>query len=200
MKVTEEGLALIRRFEGFRSEAYRDAVGVWTIGYGHTSMAGPPKVTAGLRISAEEGAAILARDVEHFAAGVAQLVKVPISDTQFSALVSFAYNVGLGAFRASSVLKAVNEGDFPAVPHRLGLWVRAGGKTLPGLVKRRAMEGELFASRPAPPADTPAPPRPLPPTPAPPPQTEPRRSWGAALLALLHVTWNLILNHKKEGR
>lgn len=146
MMMTEEGLALIRRLEGFRSEAYRDAVGVWTIGYGHTSMAGPPAVTAGLRITAEEGAAILARDVEAVAQGVRKAVTVELSDNQFSALVSFAYNVGLGAFRASSVLKTVNAGAFADVPARLALWVKAGGKTLPGLVRRRALEGELFAA------------------------------------------------------
>lgn len=145
MRVTQEGLDLIRRFEGFRGEAYRDAVGVWTIGYGHTTMAGPPRVTPGLRLSREEAAAILARDVEKFSVGVRQAVTVPLNEAQFSALVSFAYNVGLGALRSSSVLKAVNAGDFAAVPQRLALWVKAGGRALPGLVKRRAAEGALFS-------------------------------------------------------
>lgn len=154
MKVTDEGLALIRRFEGFRSKAYRDVVGVWTIGYGHTSMAGPPEVTPGLRITREEGAAILARDVETFANGVRDSVTVPLTDAQFSALASFAYNVGLGAFRRSSVLKAVNARDFAAVPRRLNLWVKAGGRTLAGLVRRRAAEGALFASDEAPSPET----------------------------------------------
>lgn len=146
MKMTEEGLALIRQFEGFREAAYRDAVGVWTIGYGHTSMAGPPVVTPGLRISREQGADILACDVDLFARGVAAALSVPLNDAQFSSLVSFAYNVGLGNFRKSSVLRAVNAGDFAAVPKRLNLWVKAGGRTLPGLVKRRVAEGALFAS------------------------------------------------------
>ena len=145
MRMTEEGLALIRSFEGFRGEAYRDAVGVWTIGFGHTSMAGPPEVTPALRITREEANAILARDVEKFAGGVREAVKVPLNDAQFSALVSFAYNVGLGALRGSSVLKAVNARDFAEVPRCLNLWVKARGRTLPGLVKRRAVEGALFA-------------------------------------------------------
>lgn len=161
MRMTEEGLALIRRFEGFRSGAYRDAVGVWTIGYGHTSMAGAPTVTPGLRISAAEGAAILARDVKIFADGVAAMVKTPLTDQQFSALVSFAYNVGLGNFRRSSVLKAVVAGDLQAVPRRLNLWVKAGGRTLPGLVRRRAAEGAMFVAggrdAPAPDSGLPAP-------------------------------------------
>jgi len=145
MRMTEEGLALIRRFEGLRHEAYRDAVGVWTIGYGHTSAAGPPHVSPGLRLSDAEAATVLARDVEMFAAGVRNCLRVTLDDHQFSALVSFAYNVGLGNFRSSSVLKAVNAGDKEAVPRRLNRWVKAGGRILPGLVTRRAAEGALFA-------------------------------------------------------
>lgn len=145
MKVTAEGLALIRHFEGFRNKAYRDAVGVWTIGYGHTGMAVPPAVSPGMTISDAEGIKILERDVDVFARGVSRSVTAALTDPQFSALVSFAYNVGLGNFEKSSVLKAVNAADFAAVPRRLNLWIKAGGRILPGLVKRRAAEGALFA-------------------------------------------------------
>jgi lysozyme len=145
MNVTNEGLALIKRFEGFKAKAYRCPAGVWTIGYGHTAMAGAPGVKAGMSVSREEASAILKRDVERFADGVRQALTVTLDDRQFSALVSFAYNVGLGAFRSSSVLKAVNAGDLAAVPRRLGLWVKAQGRVLPGLVKRRAAEASLFA-------------------------------------------------------
>jgi lysozyme len=144
MQMTEEGLALIREWEGFRGRAYRDAVGAWTIGFGHTSLAGAPEVSPGLEISREQAEKILARDVETFAHGVASAVTVTLSGNEFSALVSFAYNVGLGNFRSSSVLKAVNAGDRAAVPRRVQLWVKAGGRTLPGLVKRRAAEAALF--------------------------------------------------------
>jgi GH24 family phage-related lysozyme (muramidase) len=144
VKVNEQGLALIRKFEGLRTGAYRDAAGVWTIGYGHTSCAGPPRVGRGMKITRTEAASILARDVAGFAEGVASHVRVPLSDGQFSALVSFAYNVGLENFRKSSVLRAVNDGDCSAVPRRLSLWVKAGGKVLPGLINRRAAEGALF--------------------------------------------------------
>ncbi len=147
MKMTNEGLALIKRFEGLRLDAYRDVVGVWTIGYGHTANAGAPIVTSGQKITEEEAHTILARDVEQFANGVRNSVTVDISDAQFSALVSFAYNVGLGAFRQSSVLAAVNERNFDAVPRRLNLWAKAGGRMLPGLLRRRAAEGELFVSK-----------------------------------------------------
>lgn len=144
MQMTEEGLALIREWEGFRGRAYRDAVGVWTIGFGHTSMAGAPEVSPGLEISRAQAEKILAHDVETFARGIASAVTATLSGNEFSALVSFAYNVGLGNFRSSSVLKALNAGDRAAVPRRLQLWVKAGGRTLPGLVKRRAAEAALF--------------------------------------------------------
>lgn len=144
MRMTEEGLALIREWEGFRGRAYRDAVGIWTIGFGHTSMAGAPEVSPGLEISHAQAEKILAHDVETFARGVASAVTATLSDNEFSALVSFAYNVGLGNFRSSSVLKALNAGDRAAVPRRLQLWVKAGGRTLPGMVKRRAAEAALF--------------------------------------------------------
>ena len=146
MKVNEEGLAMIRTFEGFRGKAYRDAVGVWTIGFGHTSMAGPPQVKPGMTVTRDKATQILARDIETFAEGVAGLLTSEVTSNQFSALVSFAYNVGLGNFRKSSVLKAVNAGDHDVVPRRLALWNKAGGRVLPGLVKRRAAEAALFAT------------------------------------------------------
>lgn len=107
-------------------------------------MAGPPRVIQGLKISKAEAAIILRRDVETFADGVRDALRRDVSANQFAALTSFAYNVGLGHFRSSSVLKAVNRGDFEAVPRRLQLWIKAGPRVLPGLVKRRAAEAQLF--------------------------------------------------------
>lgn len=144
MHMTEEGLALIRRFEGYRGKAYRCPAGIWTIGYGHTSQAGPPVVSEGLEIDRATAAGILARDVDVFAGEVRRLLSVELSPQQFSALVSFSYNVGVGNLRKSPVLRAVNAGDFAAVPRRLQLWNKAGGRVLPGLVKRRAAEAALF--------------------------------------------------------
>jgi lysozyme len=146
MKMTEEGLALIRAFEGFRSEAYRCPAGVWTIGYGHTSRAGPPEVTSRLNMTEPEAAAVLARDVDSFMREVRACLKRELTDAQFSALVSFAFNVGIGNLKSSSVLKAINSGDLDSVPRRLNLWVKAGGRVLPGLVRRRAAEAQLFLS------------------------------------------------------
>lgn len=108
MKMTDGGLALIKRFEGFRGTAYHCPSGVWTIGYGHTSQAGPPSVVRGMQLSEPAAEDVLRADVEVFAKGVTSLLRGNISEAQFSALVSFAYNIGLGAFRSSSVLKAVN--------------------------------------------------------------------------------------------
>lgn len=144
MDTNAKGLELIKKYEGFRSNAYRDPVGIWTIGYGHTSAAGAPVVTANMNISKEEGEKILRRDLAKFEDAVQRAVKVPLNSNQFSALVSFCYNVGEGAFKSSSVLKAVNARNFSEVPRRLSLWNKAGGKVLPGLVKRRAAEGALF--------------------------------------------------------
>lgn len=145
MRMTEEGVSLIKRFEGFRAHAYRDAAGAWTIGYGHTSAAGEPQVRADLTVTKAEAGLILKRDVDSFAQGVRRLLKVALTPAQFSALVSFAYNVGLSNFSTSSVLKAVNAGEPALVPRRLQLWVKANGRVLPGLVRRRAAEAALFA-------------------------------------------------------
>jgi GH24 family phage-related lysozyme (muramidase) len=144
MTVNSAGFALIKAYEGFRAKAYLCPADVWTIGYGHTSMAGPPDVKRGMQITRDEAERILIEDTGKFAARVQALIRGSLNDNQFSALVSFAYNVGVGAFRDSSVLRAVNAGDLAAVPRRLALWVKAGGRTLPGLVKRRASEGQLF--------------------------------------------------------
>jgi lysozyme len=145
MKITSEAIQLIKAAEGFRGNAYPDATGIWTIGYGHTSAAGSPIVHQGMVITREEGESILAKDIDIFVRGLRPLLKRDLTDRQFSALISFAYNVGLGNVARSSVLTAINAGDFEAVPRRLALWVKAGGKTLPGLVRRRAAEAAMFA-------------------------------------------------------
>jgi lysozyme len=144
MQVNASGMALIENFEGCRTKAYQDCVGIWTIGYGHTSSAGPPTVVPGMMISKDEALAILKTDVGNFSKGVEACLRVPLNDNQLSALVSFAYNIGLSEFRKSSVLQAVNAGEFHAVPAFMAMWIKAGGKVVPGLVARRAAEGALF--------------------------------------------------------
>ena len=143
--INSEGLAHIRQWEGLELSAYRDVAGIWTIGYGHTAAAGPPAPAAGMRISETEAVAILQRDLRQFEAAVESKVKVPLNDNQFAALVSFCFNVGAGAFGKSTLLKKLNAGNYDAVPSELAKWVKAGGKTVKGLVNRRAAEAGLWA-------------------------------------------------------
>ena len=188
-RINQAALELIKQFEGFRSRAYRDSVGVWTIGYGHTSRAGPPAVRPGMRITREEGERILRRDVEKFAAGVEKALgrhAARLNDNQFGALVSFAYNVGVGALKRSSVLKAVKAGRLDDVPGKLMLWTRAGGRRLKGLVRRRKAEGELFMTPvKAPPRTRPKPTQPPVRPPARPAGSKPSVNPLAALLRAL---------------
>ncbi|MCC2110947.1 MAG: lysozyme [Hyphomicrobiales bacterium] len=142
----QAGIDLIKRFEGLRLTAYLDAVGIRTIGYGHTSMAGSPRVTAGMTITEPQAEAILLNDLKKYEKAVRHAVEVPLNDNQYAALVSFCYNVGPGNFRKSSALRYLNQGHYDQVPRRLALWNKAGGRVLRGLVRRRKAEGELFAT------------------------------------------------------
>jgi lysozyme len=148
MNISETGLKLITQFEGLRLKAYRCPAGVWTIGYGHTSAAGAPEVRDGMRISAEDAEGILRRDLAGFEAAVVGMVKTNISQVQFDVLVSFAYNCGVGALKASTLLKRVNASAFDAVPAELMKWTKAKGKELPGLVRRRRAEAALWRGLP----------------------------------------------------
>ncbi|GAB4068638.1 lysozyme [Ancylobacter sonchi] len=143
--VNEAGLALIKQWEGRRLTAYKDPVGVWTIGYGHTAAAGPPAVKRGQKISEAQAEALLRADLAQYEAAVEAAVTVPLTDNQFAALVSFCFNVGPGNFRGSTLLKKLNAGDRSAVPGELAKWNRAGGKVLAGLANRRAAEAGLWA-------------------------------------------------------
>lgn len=144
MNTNKAGIALIKEFEGFRSKAYKDAVGVWTIGYGHTSMAGPPDVKRGLTITNAEGEKILKRDLVKYENAVADLLKVEVSSNQFSAMVSLCYNIGPANFKKSSVIRFVNKRQWQNAANAFALWNKAGGRVLAGLTRRRAAEAALF--------------------------------------------------------
>ena len=144
MRLNAAGLKLIKSFEGWRGTAYRDPVGIWTIGYGHTSMAGPPEVYPGMKINRKQGEEILVGDIDVFAREIRPHIRVRLNENQYSALLSFAYNVGSTNFKRSSVLRYVNARKFADVPARLLLWNKAGGRVLRGLTRRRAAEGALF--------------------------------------------------------
>ncbi len=139
-RVNAEAEALIKRWEGLRLQAYPCAAGVWTIGYGHTR-----DVRAGDVITQAQADACLRADLRMFEAAVDAAVQVDLNDGQFGALVSFAFNVGVAAFRRSSLLRRLNAGDYDAVPVELARWNRAAGRVLPGLVNRRAAEAGLWA-------------------------------------------------------
>ncbi|WP_455476326.1 lysozyme [Bartonella sp. B17] len=143
-KISKEGLALIKQWEGLRLHAYKDAVGVWTIGYGHTAQTGKPSVQEGMQITEKQAEILLQEDLKQFEKAVECAVNQFLTDEQFAALVSFCYNVGIKAFHNSTLLKKLNEGDYEAVPAELQKWTKAGGKRLQGLVYRRAAEAGLW--------------------------------------------------------
>jgi len=144
MKMSADGLALVKEFEGLRLKAYKCPAAVWTIGYGHTSSAGAPIVTSDLEITRDEAEEVLRRDMGQYEDGVRKLVTIGITQGQFDALVDFAYNAGVGALAKSTLLKRVNAGKFDEVPAEFMKWTRGGGKELPGLVRRRRAEVKLW--------------------------------------------------------
>lgn len=145
MRTSPKGRAFIGTQEGLRLHAYQDAKGVWTIGYGHTSMAGTPHVSPGLIISAEEATQILARDLTKFEQQVLAEVKHALNQNQFDALVSFTYNLGAGNLRDLVRDSGLNQGNVAAVPRHMTAYDRAGGHLLADLVRRRAAEAAMFA-------------------------------------------------------
>lgn len=146
MQVSNKGISLIKQFEGLRLKAYQDSVGVWTIGYGWTQPVDGKKVGPGMQIDRATADRLLKCGVVQYEQGVNQLVKVKITQGQFDALVSFAYNLGLRSLSTSTLLKKLNAGDKAGAADEFGQWVNAGGKRLNGLVARRAAEREMFLS------------------------------------------------------
>ena len=122
MKMSPAGRKVLADREGRRRSAYRDSVGVWTIGIGHTSAAGPPRVTPGLTITEAECDAIFARDLRQYETGVAKAVRVPMTQHEFDALVSFCYNIGIGGLARSSAVRLLNAGEREKAGEALLLW------------------------------------------------------------------------------
>jgi len=136
------GLSLTEQFEGCELTAYQDQVGVWTIGYGHTG----PDVVAGLTITQDQAQALLAQDVQSAAACVNNSVTVQLSQDEFDALVDFVFNLGVGAFESSTLLRDLNAANFTAAAAQFDLWDHAGGAVVAGLLRRRQAETALFES------------------------------------------------------
>lgn len=146
MQISKTGIELIKRFEGLELKAYQDSVGVWTIGYGWTQPVDGKKICPGMVIDQATADRLLKCGVVQYEQGVNQLVKVKITQGQFDALVSFAYNLGLRSLSTSTLLQKMNTGDKQGAANEFGRWVNAGGVKLNGLVMRRAAERELFLS------------------------------------------------------
>ena len=144
---SESGIEFTKRFEGLRREAYRDAGGVWTIGYGHTGV----EVHEGLIWTPEQAEEALRMDIAGPVGFVNRVVKQPLEQRQFDALVDFCFNCGAGNLERSELLRKVNAGDMRGAAAQFGLWVHdANGATLPGLVARRRAEVEMFLGAPGP--------------------------------------------------
>ena len=140
MRISEEGKQLIRDFEGLRLSAYRDAVGVLTIGYGHTRGVRPGQV-----ITRAEAEKLLSADLEPIERQLtADLGEDGVLQCQFDALCSFCFNLGIGAYMHSTLRKYVKAGRDADADKEFGKWVHAGGRVLPGLVRRRKAERKMF--------------------------------------------------------
>lgn len=142
MNLSQKGLDLIKRFEGLRLVAYKvvPTEKHYTIGYGHYGQ----DVKASMRITEERAEELLKQDVSSFVNGVNQCVKVRLNQNQFDALVSFTYNVGIGALIKSTLLEKLNQGDYKGASNEFPRWNKSGGRVLNGLVTRRKVEKELF--------------------------------------------------------
>lgn len=139
MKISNRGLALIKKSEGLRLEAYLCPAGIPSIGYGHTRG-----VAIGLTCTEAQAEAWLLEDLEPSERGVSELVRVPLTQGQYDALASFTFNLGVGALTGSRLLALLNARDYAGASAEFSRWVHAKGKALPGLVTRRASERALF--------------------------------------------------------
>lgn len=141
MRISQNGINLIKKYEGCKLTAYKCPAGVWTIGYGHTDG-----VKKGLKITLNQAESFLREDIKKFENGVNRLVASPLNQNQFDALVSFCFNCGLWAFKTSTLRQKLNAGDYAGAAKEFPRWNKSGGKVLNGLVKRRAAEQKLFTT------------------------------------------------------
>jgi lysozyme len=154
MQMSQHGLQLLEQWEGFKLQVYKDSAGLPTIGVGHLitkseqasgtiNINGVPVKYAG-GLTQQQVTDLLAQDVVPAQNAVNNGVKVALNQNQFDALVSFTFNVGVGAFTGSTLLKVLNQGQYDQVPTQLLRWTKAGGKVVQGLVNRRNNEIKLW--------------------------------------------------------
>ena len=145
MKISSKGLELIKEFEGFSANAYLCPAKIPTIGYGNTFWEDGRKVKLGEQISKTNALELLELVAnKDFADKIFPLIKVKVSQNQFDAMVSLAYNIGVGNFSKSTLLKKVNSGDFDGASNEFLKWNKSSGKELLGLTRRREREKDLF--------------------------------------------------------
>ena len=154
MQMSEQGLGLLEKWEGFELNVYKDSAGLPTIGVGHLltkselssgkiMLNGVPVPYSG-GLTNQQVLDLLGQDVKPAELAVNNGVKVTLNQNQFDALVSFTFNVGVGAFTASTLLKLINQQQYTAVPTQFLRWVRSGGQVVQGLVNRRQNEISLW--------------------------------------------------------
>lgn len=145
MIVNQRTIELIKQWEGCKLTAYEDVAGVWTIGYGTTAAAGVGiEPHEGMKITQEQADDLLHNTIDKFAPAVFSRIMVPVTDNEFGACLSLAYNIGLGAFAKSTVLRELNAGNKSAAANAFHMWNKAGGVRRKGLMARRDAEVELF--------------------------------------------------------
>jgi lysozyme len=142
MKMSDKGLEFLQDIEGCSYTAYKDTGGVLTIGVGHTG----PEVVEGLRIDDLQVLAWLKDDTQEAEDAINEIVKVPLTQNQFDALVSFVFNVGVDAFKKSTMLRLLNGGDYTGAMNQFKRWNMDNGRVIAGLTKRRTLEASLFES------------------------------------------------------
>lgn len=140
--ITSKALDLVKHFEGCKLAAYKCPAGVWTIGFGRTAG-----VKQGDTCTQMQADLWLKTELSAQERTINEFVTVKISQNQRDALASFIYNVGAGAFKKSTLARKLNNGDYVGAAAEFGKWTKAGGKTLPGLISRRAAERALFESK-----------------------------------------------------
>lgn len=142
--LSPNGMELLAQFEGLRLEAYLDSANIPTIGYGTIKYPSGKRVKMGDKITKAQALEYKKHDLKEFENTVNSAVKVPLTQNQYDALVSLSYNIGSGAFKGSTLLKKLNQGDYKGAADAFLSWVNAGGKKVQGLVNRRKKERELF--------------------------------------------------------
>jgi len=145
MITNQAGLEIIKKFEGWSSSVYRCPAGRWTIGYGSTwYFDGSPITARQADITEEQGEALLRREITHVEKAIGRLIKAELNENMFSAISSWAYNVGTGNMQRSTLRMKLNRGFYEDAADEFNKWRKAGGRVLRGLVKRRKEERELF--------------------------------------------------------